>query len=408
MQQDTLTLSAPTCAAEPPSPARLLRITLLLGLLTAFAPFATDMYLSSFPDIARHFHSDVGRVQLSLSTFIGGLAIGQLLYGPLIDRFGRRLPLLCGIALFAASSLLAIFAPGMASFVGLRALQALGGCAGMVISRAVIQDLFDTQQAARALSLMMLVQGIGPVAAPIAGGYLLAVAPWWSVFAFLTLLALVCYALTFRELPETLAVEKRQRQSLASIAKVFGLQLAEPGFLIPTLASSLTLAAMFAFISGSSFVYMTLHGVPQHLFGWLFGLNTLGMVAASQLNRFLLQRFTPRRLFIAAMLISAVAALALFTQTSAAHLWQLALPLFFCTAPIPVLGANAVAIAMAHSGKNAGSASSIVGVMQFGCAGLSAALVGLLHDGTAWPMTVTMLGCALTGLLVLILGRRQL
>jgi MFS transporter, DHA1 family, multidrug resistance protein len=381
------------------------RIIYLLGMLTAFAPFATDMYLSSFPAIAAGLGTRVELVQYSLSTFIAGLAFGQLGYGPLIDRFGRRGPLLGGIALYMLSSLALLFCRDIGLFIALRLLQALGGCAGMIISRAVIRDLFDQKQAAEALSTMMVVQGVGPIAAPILGGYILILAGWRSIFVFLTLFGLACLIWAARDIAETLPAAARQRQSAGAILATFGRLLSLPRFIVPVLSSSCASACMFAFISGSPFVFIDLHHIsPQH-YSWLFGLNALGMTVASQINRHLLARHTPAVLYRAALCINIAAGAALFAASGSSSIWLLVVPLFVCLATVPAIGANATAIAMTHCGDFAGSASALVGVLQFAIAGLVSALIALLHNGTALPMTGVILACGLTAALIALVGR---
>jgi DHA1 family bicyclomycin/chloramphenicol resistance-like MFS transporter len=199
-----------------------LRLILILGALSAFAPFATDMYLSGFPAIARDLHTDVAHVQLSLASFFMGLCVGQLLYGPMTDAWGRRGPLLAGIWLFTVTSLVLVLSTRVEMFVGVRALQAIGGCAGMIVARAVIQDLMAPREAARTLSTMMMVQGLGPVLAPLMGSWLLALAGWKSVFVFLALFGGACLLAVWRALPETLPVERRRRLHLGDTLRTFG------------------------------------------------------------------------------------------------------------------------------------------------------------------------------------------
>jgi MFS transporter, DHA1 family, multidrug resistance protein len=383
------------------------RIILILGALTAFAPLATDMYLSSFPSIARDLQSDIGSVQLSLSTFFLGLAVGQLFYGPLIDRLGRRIPLLAGILLFTLASALLMLSPNITSFIGLRFLQAIGGCVGMIVSRAVIHDLFSEMEAARALSLMMVIQGVGPIMAPILGGYVLALGNWQAVFGFLVLFGLLCLLAAWRHLPETLPAAQRQRVPAGQMLRNFGRLLSKRAFIVPTLASSLALATLFAFISGSPFVFMDLYGVSQQHYGWLFGLNALGMVIASQINRLLLRRVSAQALLVAAVLVSVVAGAGLLAVSETRSLLWLMLPLLVCLSCVPLLGANGTAIAMAACDSQAGTASSIVGVLQFGIASLVSALVGILHNGTAYPMTGLIFASSLLAGVVLLFRRRR-
>ncbi len=373
----------------------LLLLTWILGALSVFAPFSTDMYLSGFPAIAQDFHTDISQVQLSLSTFFVGLAVGQLLYGPIIDRFGRRLPLLFGISLYILTSLAILYVPNIQGFIGLRFFQTIGGCSGMIISRAIIQDMFEQREAAKALSLMMVIQTVGPITAPIIGAYLLVFDGWKSIFYFLVIFGIVCLLLTLKSVPESLPVAARQKQDIKHILSVFKRFLCDRKFIIPTLAGSFSNSVMFCFISGSPFVLMSLYGVSQEHYGWAFSGTAAGMVITSQLNRMLLKRFTPQVLFNFSIMISLIASVALVLLRNTNSLWLLMIPLVVCVSMVPMVCANSMAIAMSHSGKDVGSASSLIGVTQFGFAGVFSALVGALDNGTALPMCGMMLVCTM-------------
>ncbi len=361
-------------------------IVTILGVLSAFAPFATDTYLAGFQDIATDFHTTLDEVQLSLSTFFFGLSLGQLLYGPLIDRVGRKRPLLFGISLYTGTSALAIFAPNIDTFIGLRFFQAVGGCAGMIISRAIIQDLFTGREAARALSLLMVTQAIGPILAPILGGSILLFTNWQGIFVFLVVLGLGSLVATWNGIPETLPSEARRRERPLEILRLFGQLLSRRDFFVPTLACSLAPASMFAFISGSPFVFMDLYGVNQQQYGWLFGLNALGMVSLSLVNRVLLRHWSPKIIFRGSVLFCLLLSVVLLFLGQPAHLLTLLVPLFFCLGAVPILVANGTAEAMAVVPEHAGSASSIIGVSQFGAAALVSGLVSFFHNGTVYPM----------------------
>jgi len=382
-------------------------LTTILGALAAFAPFATDMYLSSFPSIARDLSAEPGQVQLTLSVFFFGLGAGQLIYGPLIDRFGRRRPLLAGIALYVLSSALVVATPNILGFVALRLLQAVGGCAGMVISRAIIGDLFEWKAAARALASLMLVQGLGPILAPILGGYILTFAGWRMIFWFLVLFGALCFAAVLLLIPETLPPEKRRREGPGRMLRVFATLLVRRDFIVPTLAGSLIIAEMFAFISGSPFVLMTLHGLNQQEYGWLFGLNAVGMTAAAAVGRILLRHFSPRQVLAVALCCVLGLAAVLVALADTPSLALLMLPLCLCLALNPLIGATSTAMAMAAGRDATGSASALIGVMQFGFASLVSALVGLLHNGTPYPMTGVILGCGLAACTVFFCGGRR-
>jgi DHA1 family bicyclomycin/chloramphenicol resistance-like MFS transporter len=388
------------------NPINPLRLTFILAALTAFAPLSTDMYLASFSSLATTFAVDEGRVQLSLSVFFFGLSIGQLIYGPLIDRFGRKPPLIAGLTVFTLASAAIVVVPNVEGFIGLRLFQALGGCAGMVASRAIIADLFDERETARFLSQMMLVQGLAPIVAPLLGGYILAVAPWQAIFAFLTIFGIGCLLATSRGLPETLPPERRHALGVGGIARAFGEVLSDRGFILPALAGALAFASLFAFITGSPFVYMQLHGVSQQHYGWLFGLNAFGMILASQLNRLLLRWFKPATVMGGGLAFNVVMGVLLVTFAGGAPLPLLVAMLWLCLATGPLIGANSMAIAMSRAGRHRGTASSVMGVMQFAVASLASAAVGVLHDGTVYPMVGIILSGGVLASLAYLLGRR--
>lgn len=383
-------------------------LTALLGLLTAFAPFSTDMYLAAFPAMARDLGTDVGRIQLTLSVFFFGLAIGQLAYGPLSDRFGRRRPLLVGLSIYIAASIGLAMVRNIEWFLLLRFVQAIGGCAGMIISRAVIRDLFDLEGSARVLTLMMAVQSIGPVAAPVIGGYLLGLTSWTSIFILLTLFGVGCLAAAFFTLPESLPAENRLRQTTGEIGGVFVHLLRKRDFITPALAGALGGAAIFAFISGSPFVLMDLYGFNETQYGWAFGLFCLGTALMSQSNFLLLRKFSARLVLMIGLSFTAVfgAALAFVVSFDGqADLAVLLALLFLSLWTIPVIAANSTAVAMAFSGSCTGSGSSLIGMLQFSLAGLISSITSLLHDGSAWPMSFMIMVCGLAALAVMAWGR---
>lgn len=393
-----------------PSPATTtinsLSLTFILASLTAFAPLSTDMYLASFSSLAETFATDEGRVQLSLSVFFFGLSAGQLIYGPLVDRFGRKPPLIAGLAIFTLSSAIIVVVPTVEGFIALRLCQALGGCAGMVVSRAVVADLFDERGSARFLSQMMLIQGMAPIVAPLLGGYILAVAPWEAIFVVLTLFGTGCLIAAWRGLPETLSPERRHAVGIGGIARAFGEVLANREFMAPALSGASAAACIFAFITGSPFVYMHLHGVSQQHYGWLFGLNACGMIVASQVNRLLLRWFPAGKVMAGALAFNVLMGIVLVTVAADAPLPILVAVLMLCLSTGPLIGANSTAIAMSHAAAHRGTASSVLGVMQFAVASLASASVGLLHNGTVYPMVGIILAGGLLASLAYLMGRR--
>lgn len=391
----------------PNSKIRPTVVIMLLGLLTSFAPFATDTYLAGFSDIAASLNCQSSDVQLSLSSFFLGLSLGQIFYGPISDRIGRKIPLLTGVFVFTLTSLIAIFSPDIKSFVIIRFLQAVGGCGGMILSRAIIRDLFTQQESARALSLLMVVMSLGPIIAPILGGFILSFTTWHGIFIFLVVLGLFCLLATFVYIPETLPTEQRDHGNISDVPKVFLQLLKNRQFIIPSLASGVAMSAMFIFISGSPYVFMEIHGIGQQAYGYLFGLNAVGMIITSSLNRFFLKKFTSNQVFIGALSFALVMSGCAVFLADTSSLPLLIIPLFAALSMIPVLGANGVAVAMAATGKNAGSGSSLIGVLQFGIASLASSLVSLLHNETAYPMTGLICVASFLGMVIYLLGRER-
>ncbi len=372
-----------------------LRILLLLGALSAFGPLAIDFYLPSFPALAQAFATDVERVQLTLAVYFIGLAGGQLIYGPLADRFGRRRPLIFGVLLFCLASVVCARATSLEWLIAARFLQALGGCAGMVISRAVVRDLCDPLASAKVFSQLMLVMGLAPILAPLAGGVLLTHFGWQSIFVCLTLFSGLCALAVVWWLPETLASHSAPA-ALRHAPRQYLRLLADRQFVGHALTGGLVMAGMFAYIAGSPFVFIELYKVPAQSYGWLFGSNAAGFILFAQINSRLLRRHGPAYLLRRSVWVYLAGALVLLAVSLAqpAQLWPLLLPLFVVVASLGCILPNASACAMAGQAAHAGSASALLGFMQFGLAAGASALVGVLHNGTAQPLALVVSLCA--------------
>jgi DHA1 family bicyclomycin/chloramphenicol resistance-like MFS transporter len=375
------------------------RLTLVLGLVMAIGPLAIDMYLPALPALQSEFGTSAGRVQQTLSAYLLGLALGQLAFGPLADRYGRKPPLLGGLVVFAIASAGCAVAGTIEHFVLLRFLQALGGASGMVVIRAVIRDRFDEIQSARVLSLMMLVMGAAPILAPLGGGWLLVNGSWHWIFAFLVAFALLCVALVAWLLEESHPVHRRSRslgRALASALPLF----ADVRFLGPVIVFIGAFGCFFAYLAAAPFVFIQTFGVPADRFGWYFGANAGGFIVVSQLNRRVVARLGTRRtLGVGVGLLSAFAFL-LFVLSASGVLGfaGVFVPMFFIVASVGFIASNASAIAMAPFGERAGGASSLLGATQSAFGVLASAAVGWIGGSGALPMASIIAACAATAL----------
>ncbi|QHS11410.1 Bcr/CflA family multidrug efflux MFS transporter [Sinimarinibacterium sp. NLF-5-8] len=356
-----------------------------------------DMYLPALPSMQAHFGVSTGQIQLTLSIYFIGLAFGQLLYGPLADRFGRRALLLIGLGIYTVASVVCVLAPGIEVLSLGRLMQALGGCAGMVITRAMVRDRFEPEDTARIFAALVLVMGVAPILAPLVGGQLLNFFDWHSVFVVLTVFGALCWGLALTGLQETLA-QRGEPIRLSAVLRGYARLLVDRRFMAYSLASGLASAGMFSYISGSAFVFIEVFGIsPQH-FGWYFGANAAGFVVVSQFNHRLLRRSTPDQLLRRALLAYAGFSVVLVALAASGigGLWGVAVPLFLVMSSLGLIYPNATAMAMAPFGANAGLASAAMGTLQFTVAAVGGAAVGHLHDGTALPMAAVIAACALT------------
>ncbi|WP_076469933.1 multidrug effflux MFS transporter [Micromonospora avicenniae] len=375
------------------STARRLRLVLVLGSLTAIGPLTIDMYLPALPEIAADLHTTSAAVQLTLTGTLAGLAVGQLLIGPLSDAVGRRVPLLAGVALHIVASVLCVLAPSIAVVGVLRVLQGLGVAAASVVAMAVVRDLFDGAAFARLFSRLMLVVGVAPVLAPTLGSGLLRWSDWRGVFIALAGFGIILITVATFGLPETLPPALRRRGGVGATARVYGSLLRDRVFVGLILVTGLAMAALFAYVSGSSFVFQEQYGLDEQQFGIAFGAGAIGLIAATQLNVRLLSRYSPQRILIAALGLGTVAGLVLTTfavtgvgglPTVLASLWVV---LFAAGLAMP----NAPALALSRHGEAAGTAAAMLGAVQFGVGALAAPLVGMLGTGVV-AMAVVVAG----------------
>lgn len=379
---------------ETKSPYETIPFIILLGSLTAFDPLSIDMYLPAFPEIGKSFSVGASSIELSLSVFFIGLALGQLIYGPLADVYGRKKPLIIGMLIYFIASIGCSFSTNIESFIAFRILQALGGCSGMVITRAIVSDLFDKKRAAHIYSMLMLVMGVAPILAPLAGGYLTKYLGWRAIFDVLAFLSLISIACTAIFLPETHkpTLTKSKRPGFFSLLKPtllgYGNLFKDRTFMSYSLSGGLMRAAMFAYIAGSPFVFITLFQVPPENYGWIFGTNAVGIISASQVNRLLLKRYSLEHIYKYVMMISGVLAGVLLINSIFFHsLLALLIPLFLLMTSMGFIFPNSAALGLAHQGHRAGMASALLGTLQWSIAFFSSFFVSLFHNQTPTPMT---------------------
>lgn len=374
-------------------------LALVLGALAAMGPFSVDMYLPAFPALGESLGAAPGAVQATLAVYFLGMAAGQVFYGPVADRFGRRGPLFIGLGLFTVASVLCALAPDIGWLTGARLAQALGGCAGIVIARAVVRDVTDERGAVRLMASLMLVMGVAPIVAPIIGGALLPVFGWRGIFALLALYGVAMIVVIALALPETLPPDRRRRDGVAATLAIWWGLLRDARFMGHALAGGFIIGGMFAYITGSPFVFMELHGVlPQH-YGFYFGANAVGIIVAGQVASRLAQRMEPARLLPVALHVALAAGLALLAVvlTGAFGFRGIVATLFFYVATIGAVMPLTVALGMGPHRAIAGNASALMGTLQFGIGAAVGGTLGLLQDGTALPMAAVVAACAMAG-----------
>ncbi|HLI10060.1 MAG TPA: Bcr/CflA family multidrug efflux MFS transporter [Alphaproteobacteria bacterium] len=364
----------------------------VLAMLTAFGPMSIDMYLPALPSIARDLGVAVADAQLTLSAFFFGFGAAQLVYGPLADRFGRIRPLVGGLVLFTLASLGCALAHSLGSLIAFRFLQALGGSAGPVLARAIVRDLYDRDRAAHVLSLMVLIMSIAPLFAPLVGGQLLVLWSWRAIFLLLVGFGLLCIAATWGAVGETLHHQRRRGGPVLSMLLSYGVPLSSRRYIGYAVSGALIYGGLFAYLTGTPYVFITLYGVRPEHYGLLFGLNVIGIILAALLNRRIVLRYGVDRLLAAGILVAAIAgvALAVVAATKWGGLTALLVPMFFFLASLGMVGANSMAGCLGLFPERAGVASALAGTLQFGMGAVSGTLISVLADGTALPMAGTM------------------
>ncbi|MFJ8590243.1 multidrug effflux MFS transporter [Streptomyces sp. NPDC093598] len=380
-----------------------LLVTFLLGSLTAVPPLAMDMYLPSLPEVTRSLHAPAATVQLTLTACLAGMALGQLVVGPMSDRWGRRRPLLAGLAVFVVATVACALAPTVELLVAFRLAQGLAGAAAIVIARAVVRDLYDGMAMARFFSTLMLISGVAPIVAPLIGGQVLRVTDWRGVFAVLTVIGVLIGALVWAKLPETLEPARRHSGGVGEALRSMRTLLADRSFTGYMLTGGFAFAALFAYISASPFVIQEIYGASPQTFSLLFGVNSVGLVVVGQINgKILVGRVSLDRVLGIGLAIVITAATALLLMSLGVFgevgLVPVAAALFVLMSAMGITLPNTQALALMRTKHAAGSASALLGTSSFLIGAIASPLVGVAGEDTALPMAVVQLAAALVAL----------
>lgn len=397
---------AAAAPAQPPTRAARRTgwvVTLTLGGLTATPPLAMDMYLPSLPEVTNSLHASAATVQLTLTACLLGMALGQLVVGPMSDRWGRRGPLLAGLVVYVLATALCALAPTVETLVAFRLTQGLAGAAGIVIARAVVRDLYDGVAMARFFSTLMLIGGVALIVAPVIGGQILRVTDWRGVFVVLTVVGALLAVLVWARLPETLPVERRHVGGVGAALRSMGALLADLPFTGFMLAGGFAFAALFAYISASPFVIQEIYGASPQTFSLLFGLNSVGLVVVGQINgKVLVGRVSLEKVLGAGLAIVIAAATALLLMSLGVFgepgLVAVAAALFVLMSAMGITLPNAQSLALLRTKHSAGSASALLGTSSFLIGAIASPLVGIAGEDTAVPMAVVQVVSALVAL----------
>ncbi|MBB6056117.1 MAG: Bcr/CflA family multidrug efflux MFS transporter [Gammaproteobacteria bacterium] len=375
-------------------------VLVVLSLLMSFSSVSTDLYLPAMPVISQDLQAFSGGVELTISAFLIGFSSGQLLWGPLGDRYGRKMPIFAGLILFVLGAAGCAMSETIYQMIGWRIVQALGACAGPVLARAMIRDLYGREKSAQMLSTLVLIMGIAPLIGPLVGGQILAVSSWHAIFWTLVLVGCISIIALFT-VPETLTGEKRTQEPLSAAFRDYFIQLRNPVLLGYVASGAFFYVGIYAFVAGSPFAYIDYYHLDAQAYGLLFGANIIGIMGVNLVNSRLVMKLGVDRLFYIGTWFSAVAGVAL-----AVNAWSgwggvagLAVPIFVFTSMNGLIVANSVAGALDTAPHKAGTTSSLIGALHYGSGVISAAILGLLTDGTPWTMGL-LVGIAGVGSLV--------
>ncbi len=384
---------------RPQSRKEFVFMIIILGSIVAVGPFTVDMYLPAFSAIAVSFNAPEPMVQLSLTSYFIGLALGQIFYGPIIDRFGRRIPLFVGLLIYIASSLACYFSSSVEHLIVLRFFQALGACATAVVPPAIVRDIFSPQECATVFSHLVLVMGLAPIVAPVIGNIFLTIFEWKTIFIFTTGFGIFCLILAYYTIPNGESLSHRDEMSNA-LKKYFGI-LHDRNFVVCTISNGLALAALLSYITGSPFVYLNFFHISSHGYSLFFCANAIGFMVIAQVNARLLKKFSIEEILAKIMFITSLAGgILIFVGYNEPTFWFLTSILFIFLMGLGIILPNSAALALSNQPKHTGSAAALLGTLQFGLATIASFLVSKFNDGTAFSMSLIVGGCGIGSYLI--------
>ncbi|MEO8404456.1 MAG: multidrug effflux MFS transporter [Chitinophagaceae bacterium] len=390
------------------NPGRLF-IILLLGSLTTVTPFSIDMYLPAFSQIAKDFHTSTAKVSLSITSYFIGIAIGQLLYGPLLDKFGRKKPLYVGLIIYIAASIGCLQSQSVEVLIAFRFVQALGGCVAMVDAMTMVRDFFPVEESAKIFSLLMLILGLSPLLAPTAGGFIITSLGWHAVFIVLSVIVLIILLLAFFFLPEKHKPDPTVSLRFKPMITTFLEILKTRVFYTYTLAGALSFASLFLYVAGSPVIFLEIFHVKPTVYGGIFAFLSVGFIGSNQLNILLLRKYKSERIFQTALICQFIIAIIFFIGTVKGWygLGGTIAVLFVLLSCLGFTYPNASAVALTPITKNMGSASALLGFLQIGIAGAASASIGLFNSKSSAPVIGMMVITSFVALVILLVGRRK-
>lgn len=385
------------------------KLILILGCMTALSPFSIDMYLSAFPLMAKYFNTTVAQVSVTLSSYFIGLASGQLFYGPLMDRFGRKKPLLMGLSIYILASFACAFVNTVDQLIVLRVIQAMGGCAASVAAFAMVRDLFTPKESAKVLSTLILILGASPLLAPTVGGYLATYFGWKSIFFVLTGGSLILTLVVAFMLPESHKGDVTHILRPGPIARNYLSIMKNPVFYTYALAGAVGFSGLFVYLAASPTIFMEIFGVSEQVYGWIFAFIAAGLIGTSQLNVILIKKYSNEQILFGSLSMLTLTSVVFFicAYNGWYNVYSVVGTMFVFLSCIGLSNPNSNALAMAPFGSKAGSAASMIGFLQMSIGAMASVIVGILKAQALFPLAAIFVGTSALALVIFIFGSRS-